>query len=252
MWKIVFKKSWIVVLFILLINHTSLFSQKFDLKNLIALPEHITLAIKSINIPSSFKRFDKPKKHKGIYAECFKENTYLPYCLGCIAPIAYSSDEEFAVLMYGPVHRTVQDSIDFMKTRPIIDTICMMMRMERPAKVAASPKTFHRVLMNVHINQLLQRNKAHEVTSEEFDKYVTFYPEKYARTKFNADSAATYYYWPALETKPYREKYIGSKALMLHKINKGHVILFCFYTKKSEDRIDDFMKEIEGIVWFND
>ena len=252
--KNIIKAGRIIILFVFFINHTVVYSQEYDLKNLAApYDKYVIGALKSVNIPSSFKRVDKTIESEDYKVlECFLEYKALYYFFNCIAPLGYSSDGEFAVLMYGPVRMTIQDSIDFMKTRQVLDTLCMIKGAERPMNVASSPATFHRVIMNIHVNRLLQRNDAHEVTPEEFEKHITFYPEEYARSKFNADSAATYYYWPTLETKPYQGKYIGSKALMLQKKDKGHVVLFCFYTEKSKYYIDDFMKEIEGIVWFND
>ena len=254
MHKTIVKTGRIITLFIFLINNTLLlYSQDFDLKNLASPSEYVARAIKSVNIPPSFRRIDKAlEREEDKVFECFLENSALSYFFSCIAPLGYSSDGEFAVLMYGPSHKTAQDSIDFMKIRTVLDTLCMIKGAERPRKVASGPANFHRVTMNVHLNKMLQRDKAYEVTPEEFEKYFTFYPEEYARTKFNADSAATYYYWPTIETQPYQGKYIGSKALLLQKKDKGHLVLYCFYTEKSKYYIDDFMKEIEGIVWFKD
>jgi len=233
-------KSGIITLFILFIINILSYSQNFDLE------KQISPSLKSINLPLSFKKSKKP----GL--ECFDEKEVVSSC-GCVYILGYSADEEFAVLMYGPFRYTVQDSIDFMAIRSTIDTISMIMRIKRPMKVAPSPTTYHRIHINIDLNWFLQRDETHEVTQEEFDKYVTFYPEEYARTKFNADSVATYNCWPLLlKYKPYEGKYTGCQALMIEKKDKGFVTLYCFYTDEGKHCLNAFMKELDGIVWFND
>jgi hypothetical protein len=235
MYKILTKRI-LIILFIFFVNNIVLYSQEFDLK-ILPFPD----ILKSVDIPSSFKRSEKT-------FECFDGKGIG----GCFYILGYSSDEEFAVLMYGPVRMIVQDSIDFMDIRSTIDTLCMIMGAEPPAKEAPSPETLHRITMNLSLNHLLQREWNHEISPEEYEKYVSYYPEEYARSKFNADSAVTYKYWAELEKEPYQGKYIGCQALLLQKHDKGHLVLHCFYTEKGSYRIREFMKEFEGIVWFND
>jgi hypothetical protein len=240
--EMVLKEGRIIIIIItalIFICNTLLYSQEVDLK------AWITPTLKSINIPDSFKRSEKT-------VDCFLEENKFLQPFNCLLIIGYSFNEEFAVLMYGPSRYTVQDSIDFMTIHPVIDVLCMAMGAERPIRVAPSPGIHHRLSMNIHLNWLLRRDKLHEVTPDEFKKYITYYPEEYARCKFNADSAATYNCWPEQEEKPYQGKYTGCQALMLQKKEKGHLILFCFYTEKSKSYLTDFMKKIEGIVWFSD
>jgi len=221
-----------------------LYSQEFDPK---ILDSSDTVTLKSINIPYSFKF---KRSERTIEME-FNVPALMPRH-GGVYTLGYSADEEFVVFMYGPILYTVQDSIDFMAIRSTIDALSMIKGAERPMKTAPSPATHHRIPMNIDLNEVLQREYTHEVTQEEFDKYVTFYPEEYARTKFNADSVATYNCCPILSRYPYEGKYTGCQALMIEKKDKGYVILYCFYTEEGKHCLNAFMKELDGIVWFND
>jgi hypothetical protein len=239
-----------ILLFIHLISNTLLYSQKFDPKEILG--DSVTL--QSINIPLSFKKNENNTLERDCFDVYYEGKVVFVSNNGCMRILGYSFDKEFVVLMNGPYLVTVQDSIDFMKIRPIMDTICMIMHIERPMKTHPSPNICHRISVNIDLNCFLQREITHEVTREEFDKYVTFYPEEYARTKFNADSVATYNCWPFWHwyKEPYQGKYTRCQALMLQKKDKGYLTLYCFYTEESKKRINAFVKEIEGIVWFKD
>jgi len=37
---------------------------------------------------------------------------------------------------------------------------------------------------------------------------------------------------------------------MIEKKDKGSVTLYCVYTDENKSRLDAFMKELDGIIWF--
>jgi hypothetical protein len=244
--KKVSKTGGILLLFIVWIGNFLSYSQQFDLYQLASMPKYIDLAIESVNIPHSFKRSEKQ-------FECFDENEYLYSCHHCIAILGYSPDDEFALLMCGPFHQTVEDSIQYAKMQPKYKALCEIIGADPPAEAMTSPNVYYQTKLKVNLNHTLQRDAAQALSEDDYEKYVSFYPEEYARTHFNADLALSYYCWPKREEgRTYQGKYTGSQALLLNKKDKGFVVLYCFYTENSKDRINDFMKEIEGVVWFKD
>lgn len=178
--------------------------------------------------------------------------------------LACSQDKNFILLTTFQQSRTVQDSINMSieyqrSVKPLLEL--GMEGKKLPDKMAARSLA-HKAWVSGDILRNVGK-KWYEDSEQDYNKYVHYYPEEFAKSKFKADSVAIYDFWPkeakvfkvydSFTLKPsntYKANYIGSRAYMIYKSEVGYVIIYCFYTKEGKSRLGEVMKEIEGIVKF--
>ncbi|GHV18425.1 hypothetical protein FACS1894179_07590 [Bacteroidia bacterium] len=161
-----------------------------------------------------------------------------------------SEDEEVIVLYYTPPFPSVEDSVRMTKfmqqMAPAVDRmpVAKWKNTRYPDR-----NSKHRSAMRNNLGYTLRRS---DIQKEDFDNYVGYFSPSYAKEVYNADSVATYYFWPSFENKSYRGKYTGSQAIMVQKRDKGFFIIYCFYTEKAKANLDRYLKQLEGVVRFKE
>ncbi len=84
-----------------------------------------------------------------------------------------------------------------------------------------------------------------KITSSYRDS-LTFYSQKEAKLKFNADTVYRF----SIRLRPedfYKKKYKTVEVIFLQKKGCGWVNLICFYTDKGKKRINRYRKQIEAV-----
>lgn len=78
---------------------------------------------------------------------------------------------------------------------------------------------------------------------------LTYRSAEYAKQAFNADTVITY---PLQVWKSYKGKYNHCEVVMIQKNGRSFVQLFCLYTDKVVSRLDSYMKQLEGMIWYRE
>ena len=164
--------------------------------------------------------------------ECFKDQPNLAEGISCAGHQLQSKDGEFVAFM--PVYKpfTRQDSIEMKKHLP-----GLMLP----------------VLNNQHIGNIKQNIRwlVSKEAADNWKKHITYYPGEEAHQKFNADTAITI---PIKLTGAniYKGKYNNFNALYLQKKGNGFVNFYYFYTDAAKKDLPLYIKEIEGILRYED
>lgn len=193
-------------------------------------------------IPKGYKKY--------ITSECFKGYPHLKSALHCTMTGLFSNDDEIIVIYYTPMFPTVEDSIRMTRFMQQMAPAVERMPVEKWKNTRYPDRnSIHRNTIRNNLGYTLRKS---DIQKEDIEKHVTFFPPAYAKEVYNADSVATYYFWPSFEDKPYRGKYIGAQAIMAQKRDKGYFVVYCFYTEKAKENLDRYLKQLEGVVRFKE
>jgi hypothetical protein len=164
--------------------------------------------------------------------ECFKEYPMLNQIITCAGNQLISNDGQF--LAFIPIYRimTKEDSIFYQRLRP-------ESKLYNPNRQ--------------HINQIKGaiRMSMGEEAAKTWRHFVNYYPSDATKLKFNADTAVSFSI--KLDDKNiYKGIYTHLDALFLQKKDRGFVNFYIFYTDKGKKNLPAYMKEIEGILRYED
>jgi hypothetical protein len=83
---------------------------------------------------------------------------------------------------------------------------------------------------------------------------VHYFPDSYAKTKFNADTVLIYTLpvKPVNGNKAFSRKYSRCEVLVIQKKDIGPVFFYCFYTGKGYKKRDNYMEKLEKTIKFKD
>ena len=165
-------------------------------------------------------------------SECFNAQPYLKESMSCVRHQLQSKDGEFIAFIQ--IHKifTRHDSIEMKKSLPGITLP---------------------ILNNQHIGNI--KNNIRWLVSKEavnnWKEHVTYYPGEEAHQNFNADTAILV---PIKlnERDHYKGKYNNFNALYLQKKGRGFVNFYFFYTDAAKKDLPLYIKEIEGILRYED
>jgi len=172
-------------------------------------------------------------------SECFRGNPKLEEVVSCAGNQLHSKNGDFIAFL--PVYKflTKMDSVRMQKSfpgMPIVD-----LDNQHAAMVRA------KVLLSLSKNASIRGENA----DFNWRQYVTYYSDKDARRKFNADTAIKVPF-PLKKEEAYLGKYNNLIALVLQKNGRGFVIIYCFYTDKAKRKLNYYWKQIEGIYRYED
>lgn len=177
--------------------------------------------------------FKQPTNFRGTDSvECFKTYPKLQLIMTCAGNQLVSADGDVLIFLYiyKPFRRA--DSISMQKMFP--------------------NKNFD-VIDKVHANTI--RNNIMfsqgETAASDWKKFVTYYPEKEAKAKFNADTAIKF----SINLKQedfYKNKFQFLKALFIQKKDRGFLGIYVFHTAEGERKIEDYWRQIETIFKYED
>ena len=164
--------------------------------------------------------------------DCFNDQPYLKEATSCVRHQLQSKDGEFIAFIQ--IHKifTRHDSIEMKKSLPGITLP---------------------ILSNQHIGNI--KNNIRWLVGKEaanhWKEHVSYYPGEEAHQKFNADTAILV---PIKlnERDHYKGKYNNFNALYLQKKGRGFVNFYFFYTDAAKKDLPLYIKEIEGILRYED
>ena len=97
--------------------------------------------------------------------------------------------------------------------------------------------------------------------------YVHYYPQQYAKNKFNADTvisvtlpleihddfsyAKDYYYYGTINRR-FHSNYTHGVVLIIQKKGRGFVAMYCFYDENAINNLDAYMAAVEGSLRYRD
>ena len=190
-------------------------------------PEHVAI-LKWMKL-----NYKKPHGFKEAYleSECFSSNPKLALLLTCISNKLYNDEGDF---------------IAFMPIYPVLS----------PQAVAEWKKiipNFKYEMNQIHISQAREMIKLDigDKAAEEWRKHVTYYSEKDAKRKFNADTAFTF----SLKLDSgqyYKDRYQYLDVLFIQKNGRSFVNLCCFYDETGKKNLPKYWKAIEGLLRYED
>lgn len=158
-----------------------------------------------------------------------------------------SEDKELFILFNIPYFHTSKDSVE----------LSMFMSPERQKLL--SPNAMHRNVLNSDIKNINYYKKP----MPDIESHLTYYPLDKAKEYYNADSA--FIFEVNLRDHPYRytleesepdlmnfEKYRHCTAFMLHKKDRGFLVMYLYHTDNVAARLDDYLERLKGIFWFRE
>ncbi len=177
--------------------------------------------------------FTKPStflEEEGV--ECFKSYPKLESILTCAGNQLISKDGQVLAFLYIYKPFRKADSISMQKMFP--------------------DKSFD-VIDKVHTNTIRNSIKFSEgaQAASNWKKYVTYYSDSDARTKFNADTAIKF----SINLKQedfYKNKFQFLRALFIQKRDRGFLGIYVFSTPTAEGKIEDYWAQLETIFKYRD
>lgn len=165
-------------------------------------------------------------------SECFNDKPFLKASLTCVTHQLQSKDGEFVafIAIYKPF--TKKYSIEMKKLLP----------------GASFNYVDKQHISNIkgNIQWLVSRE-----ASDNWKKHVIYSPAEEAHQKFNADTAILIPI-ELTERDYYKGKYNHFNALYLQKKGRGFVNFYYFYTDAAKKDLPLYIKEIEGILRYED
>ena len=164
--------------------------------------------------------------------ECFDSIPALKDLISCVSNQLHSNDGQFIAFIpvYHPL--TKKDSIDISRMFP--------------DSVFPGVNRIHEPLAEAGIKLSLG-----EAAAKNWRRYVNYYPQKDAVSKFNADTALSYSI--KLDSQEYyKNKFNHLKVLILQKRDRGYINFYCFYTDKAQPNFSKYWKAIEGVFRYRD
>ncbi len=152
--------------------------------------------------------------------ECFNDDPKLQGILSCAGNQLHSNDGEFIAFL--PVYKAFTNSQ-------------------------------HSAQIRANILQSLGKDASLTGENANFNwrQYVTYYSDKEAKQKFNADTVIKVPL-PLKKDEAYLGKYNNLTCLALQKKDRGYVMIYGFYTDNAKRSLDYYWKQVEGIFKYDE